>query len=111
MWFQVKSTVSIFAGVRTSWHKYAQLPLFKLRPIVWIQYTLHPGLQGVDRETDAVFIQLPAWGVFRGTEDNEEALFWKPELGHSEVLERDTMPKIFLISADHSAKYVWRNFW
>lgn len=26
------------------------------------------------------------------------------------VLQSDTMPKIFLISADHSTKYVWRNF-
>lgn len=67
--------VFIFAGVQTSWHKYAELPLVKLRPIVRIQYTLHPGLQGMDRETDALFIQLEVKGVFQGPTDNGEALF------------------------------------
>lgn len=33
------------------------------------------------------------------------------ESGNSRVLRSDTMPKIFLISADRSTKYVWRNFW
>lgn len=30
--------------------------------------------------------------------------------GKRRVLQSDTMPKIFLIIADHSTKYVWRNF-
>lgn len=48
--FRGKSMLSIFAGVQTSWHKYGELPLVKQRPTVWIQYTLHPGLQGTDRQ-------------------------------------------------------------
>lgn len=36
--------------------------------------TLHPELLGVDGETDAVFIQLQAWGVLPNGEDNGHAL-------------------------------------
>lgn len=67
--------MSKFTGVHASRCKYAKHTLVKLRLIVWSQSDLHPGLQGVDRGTDAVFMLLQQQGVFKGPQDKAQALF------------------------------------